>query len=55
VAEAVADDDAQHSQVCTVFGKGVGGNEPAVLAQRRGDIEDGIGADVFPQGDSEHR
>jgi hypothetical protein len=36
VGESVADHDAQYGQVGAVFGEGVGGNEPAVFAQRCG-------------------
>ena len=55
VGESVADHDAQHGQVGAVFREGVGGNEPAVLAQRCGDIEDGVAADLLMQGEGEDR
>jgi hypothetical protein len=49
VGESVADHDAQHREVGAVFGEGVGGNQPAVLAQRGGDIEDGIATDAMKE------
>jgi hypothetical protein len=47
VGESVADHDAEHREVGAVFGEGVGGHQPAVFAQRGGDVEDGVAADVL--------
>jgi hypothetical protein len=41
VPEAVADDDTQRGEVGAVFREGVRGDQPAALAQGRGNVEDG--------------
>src|SRR5579872_3902458 len=52
-AEAFLNDDAQRRQVFSILGKGVGGNQPAAVAEPFGEIENGKIRDLF-EGESKN-
>src|SRR6516165_4146787 len=55
VREALPDHDSERGEVLAVGGEGVGGNEPAALAQRIRYVEDGVVLDLGVQREREHR